>query len=151
VRASGYRSSSQVPGEGPNLSCENFVSSKVTRTPPERRYFPFSFGALFRTTYKRRWSCSSRFAGNTSSVSGLLRGWRTSWECIAGWCAGRWRMRSHRSGNRASGSGRQSAHFVPSSMRSMRPTARRRESNVTPHIVSSKGSEPRCLSTKWLR
>jgi len=47
VRVSGYRSSSQVPGEGPNLSCENVVSSKVTGTPPERRYLPFSLGVSF--------------------------------------------------------------------------------------------------------
>ena len=47
MRVSGYRSSSQEPGEGPNLSCENVVSSKVTGTPPERRYLPFSLGVSF--------------------------------------------------------------------------------------------------------
>ena len=71
MRASGYRSSSQVPGEGPNLSCENFVSSKVTRTPPERRYFPFSFGAFFRTTYKRRWSIRREYEFGVGTIRGV--------------------------------------------------------------------------------
>jgi hypothetical protein len=42
---SGYRSSSQAPGEGANLGYENFLSSKDPATPPEPRYFLSSFRA----------------------------------------------------------------------------------------------------------
>src|SRR5262249_55147755 len=51
---SGYRSSSQAPGEGANLGYENFLSAKDPATPPEPRYCLFSFHAFCWTTYKRR-------------------------------------------------------------------------------------------------
>jgi hypothetical protein len=51
---SGYRSSSQAPGEGANLGYENFLSAKDPATPPEPQYFLFSFHAFCWTTYKRR-------------------------------------------------------------------------------------------------
>jgi hypothetical protein len=40
--------------EGANLGYENFLSAKALATPPEPRYFLFSFHAFCWTTYKRR-------------------------------------------------------------------------------------------------